>query len=175
MRYQEVLKQFRKRRKNLKDKREPPNSYKKSAFQQGWSGKGISKLNPNHLTWKSLGYHMGKHFGSQSRKKDIKYAYRILADEYSEKSGEITKYSKILNRLQELKEEKTADNREPPSKHKQSAFRDGWNEKRLDTVDLNNITWISLGYEMGKYFKTQKTKYINYAYRILADEYSDKS
>ena len=83
MRYQEVLKQFRKRRKNLKDKREPPTSFKKSAFQQGWSGKGIAKLNPNHLTWKSLGYHMGKHFRSQS-KKDIKYAYRILADEYSE-------------------------------------------------------------------------------------------
>ena len=135
---------------------------------------GISRLNPNNLTWKSLGYELGKYFKTQDPE-DIYYAYRILADEYLEKLGEIMRYSEILNRLRELKEEKLADNREPPTEKKQSAFRDGWKEKRLDTVDLNNITWISLGYEMGRYFKTQDPEDIDYAYRILADEYSDKS
>ena len=86
MRYQEVLNLLKKQKKILKDQRNPPNSRKKSAFQQGWSGKGISKLDWNNLTWKSLGYHMGNHFGSQSDKKDIEYAYRILAEEFSDKS-----------------------------------------------------------------------------------------
>ncbi len=85
------------------------------------------------------------------------------------------RYQNVLNRLRELQEEKFADNREPPTEDKQSAFRDGWKGKRLDTVDLNYITWISLGYEMGRYFKTQDPEDIDYAYRILADEYSDKS
>ncbi len=82
------------------------------------------------------------------------------------------KYSEILNRLQELKEEKPVEKREPPTEHKQSAFRQAWFGKGISRLNPNNLTWKSLGYEMGKYFKTQDPEDIDYVYRILADEYS---
>ena len=65
----------------FKDQRDPPSDDKLNVFCQGWQEKRENIVDPDHLTWVSLGYNMKKRFGSKNCK-EMEYAYRILEKEY---------------------------------------------------------------------------------------------
>ena len=89
-------------------------------------------------------------------------------------------YQKVLSELERLVSEREfrKDKRRPITDRTFESFSWGWKYSvkngsfRHDT--LRQLSWQNLGYRMAKHFGDQSLENIQYAFRILRDNYNEK-